>query len=58
MREFVSAGGELIIHVALHSKKSPIPDLANLKAMLGTSKSKSRGERRSAESALGGSDGN
>jgi len=27
MREFVSAGGELMIHVALHSKNSPTPEL-------------------------------
>jgi hypothetical protein len=27
MREFVSAGGELIIHGALHPKNSAIPDL-------------------------------
>jgi len=25
MREFVSAGGELMIHAALHPKHSPIP---------------------------------
>jgi hypothetical protein len=28
MREFVSAGGELIIHGALHLTNSPIPELA------------------------------
>jgi hypothetical protein len=27
MREFVSAGGELIIHGALHQKNSPTPHL-------------------------------
>jgi hypothetical protein len=27
MREFVSAGGELIIHGAAHLKNPPIPDL-------------------------------
>jgi len=27
MREFVCAGGELIIHAALHPKNSPIPEL-------------------------------
>ena len=27
MREFVSAGGELMIHGALHPKNSPIPQL-------------------------------
>ena len=27
MREFVSAGGELMIHAALHSKNSPTPEL-------------------------------
>jgi len=30
MREFVSAGDELMIHVALHSKNSPTPELLEL----------------------------
>jgi hypothetical protein len=29
MHEFVSAGGELIIHTALHIKNSPTPQLLN-----------------------------
>ena len=30
MREFVAAGGELIIHGAPHSKNSPTPELINV----------------------------
>jgi len=29
MREFASAGGELVIHAALHPKNSPTPQLVN-----------------------------
>jgi len=30
MREFVSAGGELMIHAALHPKNSPTPELVSV----------------------------
>ena len=30
MREFVAAGGEMIIHAASHSKNTPTPELNNI----------------------------
>jgi hypothetical protein len=35
LREFVSAGGELIIHAAAHLKNSPTPQLLSLSIQAG-----------------------